>query len=153
MIRQHLTDFELMILLAILRVGDEAYGVPIARELEETAGRTVLLGAIYAALDRLEKNGLVSSSIGDPTPERGRRLPLPGEAFPEVAFDPAQARDPDGTATFSPATITPGAPVLRQVRFAGDFEGRVSFGLGVAGRGGFRVSELRNPTRVAVDVR
>ena len=73
MTRQHLTDFELMILLAILRVGDEAYGVPIARELEETAGRPVLLGAIYAALDRLEKNGLVSSSIGDPTPERGGR--------------------------------------------------------------------------------
>jgi hypothetical protein len=83
----------------------------------------------------------------------GRRLPLPGKAFLEVAFEPAQARDPDGTATFSPATITPGGPVLRQVRFAGDFEGRLSFGLGVAGRGGFRVSELRNPTRVAVDVR
>jgi hypothetical protein len=39
------------------------------------------------------------------------------------------------------------------VRFAGDFEGQVSFGLGVADRGGFRVSELRNPTRVVVDVR
>jgi DNA-binding PadR family transcriptional regulator len=73
MTRQHLTDFELMILLAILRVGDDAYGVPIARELEETAGRAVLLGAIYAALDRLETNALVSSSIGDPTPERGGR--------------------------------------------------------------------------------
>jgi hypothetical protein len=83
----------------------------------------------------------------------GRRLPLRGEAFLEVAFEPAQARDPDGTATFSPTTVTPGSPALRQVRFAGDFEGRLSFGLGVAGRGGFRVSELHNPTRVAVDVR
>jgi hypothetical protein len=43
--------------------------------------------------------------------------------------------------------------VLRQVRFAGDFEGQVRFGLGVAGRGGVRVSELTDPTRVAVDVR
>ena len=71
--RQHLTDFELMILLAILRIGDEAYGVPIARELEETGKRTVLLGAIYAALDRLEDNGLVGSTYGDPTPARGGR--------------------------------------------------------------------------------
>jgi DNA-binding PadR family transcriptional regulator len=73
MARQFLTDFELMILLAILRVGEDAYGVPIAREIEETGGRTVLLGAIYTALDRLEQNGLVSSSLGDPTPERGGR--------------------------------------------------------------------------------
>jgi DNA-binding PadR family transcriptional regulator len=71
--RHLLTDFELMILLAILRVGDDAYGVPIAREIEATAGRTALLGAIYAALDRLEERGLVSSALGDPTPERGGR--------------------------------------------------------------------------------
>jgi hypothetical protein len=83
----------------------------------------------------------------------GRRLPLRGSAFLEVAFEPARARGPDGTPSFPAATITPSSPELRQVRFAGDFEGRVSFGLGVAGRGGFRVSELRNPTRVAVDVR
>ena len=73
MARQFLTDFELMIMLAILRVGDAAYGVPIAREIEETGGRTVLLGAIYTALDRLEQNGLVTSAMGDPTPERGGR--------------------------------------------------------------------------------
>ncbi|MDP9209447.1 MAG: hypothetical protein M3O65_13355 [Actinomycetota bacterium] len=83
----------------------------------------------------------------------GRRVPLRGTAFLEVAFEPARARDPDGTPTFPAAAITPSSPELRQVRFAGDFEGQVSFGLGVAGRGGFRVSELRNPTRVAVDVR
>jgi hypothetical protein len=69
----YLTDFELMILLSILRVGDEAYGVPIAREMETTGGRTVVLSAVYAALDRLEENGLVSSSLGEPTPERGGR--------------------------------------------------------------------------------
>lgn len=72
MARQHLTDFELMILLAVLRIGDEAYGVPIAREIE-TTGRSVVVAAIYAALDRLEDNELVTSSYGDPTPERGGR--------------------------------------------------------------------------------
>jgi len=73
MSRQHLTDFELMILLAILRIGEDAYGVPIAREIEQTGKRAVLLGAIYTALDRLEANGLVTSAYGDPTPERGGR--------------------------------------------------------------------------------
>lgn len=71
--RQFLTDFELIILLAVLRVGAKAYGVSIANEIEKTARRTVLLAAIYTALDRLEENGLVSSSYGDPTPERGGR--------------------------------------------------------------------------------
>ena len=71
--RQLLTDFELMILLAILRAGDEAYGVVIAREIESTAGRAVLLGAVYAALERLERNGLVASSVGEPTASRGGR--------------------------------------------------------------------------------
>jgi DNA-binding PadR family transcriptional regulator len=69
--RQFLTEFELMILLAILRVGEHAYGVPVAREIEATAGRTVMLGAIYTALERLQVKGLVSSTIGEPTPERG----------------------------------------------------------------------------------
>ena len=71
--RQFLTDFELIILLAILRVGENAYGVSIANEIEQTGGRTVLLAAIYTALDRLEGNDLVTSSYGDPTPERGGR--------------------------------------------------------------------------------
>ena len=71
--RDLLTDFELMILLAILRVGEGAYGVLIAREIERTGGRRAVLGAVYAALDRLERNGFASSSIGDPTPARGGR--------------------------------------------------------------------------------
>ena len=71
--RDLLTDFELMLVLAILRVGDDAYGVQIAREIESTGGRRVLLGAAYTALDRLERNGLVSSRIGAPTAERGGR--------------------------------------------------------------------------------
>jgi DNA-binding PadR family transcriptional regulator len=71
--RDLLTDFELMILLATLRAADDAYGVTIAREIERTGGRTVVLGAVYAALDRLERNRMVTSDVGDPTPERGGR--------------------------------------------------------------------------------
>lgn len=71
--RQLLTDFELMLVLAILRIGDEAYGVEIAREIEATCGRRVVLAAAYAALDRLESQQLVASRLGTPTPERGGR--------------------------------------------------------------------------------
>src|ERR1051325_2908289 len=71
--RTLLTDFELMILLAVLRVGEEAYGAAIAREIETTAGRTVMLGSLYAALDRMEQNRLVTSEFGEPTAERGGR--------------------------------------------------------------------------------
>jgi hypothetical protein len=85
--------------------------------------------------------------------QAGRPLPLPGRAFLAVSFEPARAHDPGGASTVATGTLTPGSPVLRQVRFAGDFEGRVSFGIGLAERDGFRVSELRDPTRVAVDVR
>jgi DNA-binding PadR family transcriptional regulator len=73
MARHLLTDFELMILLAALRAADEAYGVQIAREIEATGGRKVMLGAVYAALDRLEERDLVTSRVGDPSPERGGR--------------------------------------------------------------------------------
>lgn len=68
-----LTDFEFMVLLAVLRVGEEAYGVPIAREIEQTAGRKVIVAAVYASLVRLQEKGLVSSTIGEPTQERGGR--------------------------------------------------------------------------------
>jgi DNA-binding PadR family transcriptional regulator len=92
--RQLLTDLELMILLAILRTGEEAYGVVIAREIEATGGRRVLLGAAYAALDRLERNGLVSSRIGSPTQQRGGRAKRFFEVTPrglQAARDTQQA--------------------------------------------------------------
>ena len=54
MARDYLTDFELMLLLATLRVGDDGYGVTIAREIESSGGRTVMLGTVYTGLDRLE---------------------------------------------------------------------------------------------------
>src|ERR1700730_9738341 len=73
MSREALGNFELMVLLAVLRVGADAYGVPIARELEDRINREVLLGSVYAALERLEAKGLVASILGDPTPERGGR--------------------------------------------------------------------------------
>jgi PadR family transcriptional regulator PadR len=69
--RGYLGEFELMLLLAVIHLGDEAYGVPISRELEAHRGRTVSVGSVYAALERLETKGLVTSSLGDPTPERG----------------------------------------------------------------------------------
>jgi PadR family transcriptional regulator, regulatory protein PadR len=69
--RSYLGEFELMILLAILLLGEEAYGVPIARELERRRDRDVSLSSVYAALERLETKGLVTSTLGDPTPERG----------------------------------------------------------------------------------
>jgi len=69
--RSYLGEFELMILLAVIHLGEEAYGVPISRELEAHRGRNVSVGSVYAALERLEAKGLVSSTLGDPTPERG----------------------------------------------------------------------------------
>jgi PadR family transcriptional regulator, regulatory protein PadR len=62
-----------MILLVVIRLGDEAYGVPISKELLKTTGRDVALGSVYAALDRLEQKQLVSSTLGEPTPARGGR--------------------------------------------------------------------------------
>ncbi|MGA7340926.1 MAG: helix-turn-helix transcriptional regulator [Terracidiphilus sp.] len=69
--RSYLGEFEMMILLAVIHLGEQAYGVPISRELERHRGRDVSIGSVYAALERLEAKGLVASSLGDPTPERG----------------------------------------------------------------------------------
>ena len=71
--RHLLTDFELMILLAILRVGADAYGVSISVEIEQTTGRRVVRAAVYLALSRMEEHGLVQSNLGSPTRERGGR--------------------------------------------------------------------------------
>lgn len=60
-----LGDFEQLVMLALLRIGEGAYGMIVRREIEERTGREVSLGAIYATLDRLEGKGLVSSSLGE----------------------------------------------------------------------------------------
>jgi len=71
--RGYLGEMELMVLLAVMRLNDDAYGVPISKELLILAGREVALGSIYAALERLTQKGFVTSSLGEPTPERGGR--------------------------------------------------------------------------------
>jgi PadR family transcriptional regulator PadR len=70
---QYLGTFELTVMLALIRIGDNAYGIPISREIEERSGRGVTLGSIYATLERLKTKGLVYSETGEPTPERGGR--------------------------------------------------------------------------------
>jgi PadR family transcriptional regulator, regulatory protein PadR len=69
----YLGEFEHLVLLALLRLGEQAYGVTVRREIAERAERDVSLGAIYATLDRLEAKGLVRSRVGEPTAERGGR--------------------------------------------------------------------------------
>jgi len=71
--RSYLGDFELMVLLALMRLGEDAYGVPISREIEQQSGREVAAGTVYAALERLEEKDLVSSELGESTPQRGGR--------------------------------------------------------------------------------
>jgi PadR family transcriptional regulator PadR len=66
-------EFELLVLLAVLRAGDEAYGSRILEELHERSGRTVARGAVYVTLDRLETKGLLASRTESGTPARGGR--------------------------------------------------------------------------------
>jgi len=71
--REFLGQHELLVLLAVLRLGRHAYGVPIAGEIAEKTGREMLQGSVYAVLERLEARGLVGSRLGAATPERGGR--------------------------------------------------------------------------------
>jgi PadR family transcriptional regulator, regulatory protein PadR len=71
--RDYLGEFEHIIVLALLRLEDRAYGVTVRQEIEFRIKREVSIGAVYATLDRLERKGYVKSHHGDPTPERGGR--------------------------------------------------------------------------------
>lgn len=71
--RTHLGDVELIVMLALLRLGENAYGVTISREIEQQSGREIALGSVYVTLERLEEKGMVSSNLGEPTAERGGR--------------------------------------------------------------------------------
>jgi DNA-binding PadR family transcriptional regulator len=82
---ESLGAFEQLILFCVLRLGDDAYGVPIREILEERTGRAVSAGAIYTALARLEGRGLVSSWVGEPTPGRAGRPPRYYRVRPEGA--------------------------------------------------------------------
>lgn len=68
-----LGEFEHLVLLAVLRLGDDAYGMRVRRELAERTSRDTTIGAVYATLDRLQDKGLIAATVGDPTPERGGR--------------------------------------------------------------------------------
>jgi PadR family transcriptional regulator PadR len=68
-----LGEFEQIVLLAILRVGKDAYGVTIGSEIQNQTGRVPAPGALYTTLDRLEEKGFVRSQMGNPTPQRGGR--------------------------------------------------------------------------------
>lgn len=70
---KHLGEFEQLLLFAVLRLKDDAYGVTIRREIEARTGRELSAGAVYTALERLERRGLLVSSVGGATPERGGR--------------------------------------------------------------------------------
>ncbi|MEO8026677.1 MAG: helix-turn-helix transcriptional regulator [Bryobacteraceae bacterium] len=70
---EYLGEFEQLILLALLRLGDEGYGMRVRREIMGCTGRKVTIGAVYATLERLQAKGLVRSAVGEPSPERGGR--------------------------------------------------------------------------------
>ena len=70
---RHLGEFEQLLLFALLRLDGDAYGVTIRQSIESRTRRSVPLGQVYTVLQRLESRGLVSSRVGDPTPERGGR--------------------------------------------------------------------------------
>jgi PadR family transcriptional regulator PadR len=69
--REALGEFEQMVLLSIVHLGDDVYGVPIVDEIERRTGRSVSPAAVYVTLRRLEQKELLSSSMSDPTPQRG----------------------------------------------------------------------------------
>jgi DNA-binding PadR family transcriptional regulator len=69
----YLGEFELLVMLTVIRLGEGAYGVPVSREIERQTGRDVAFGTVYATLERLQKKGFVRSTLGDATPERGGR--------------------------------------------------------------------------------
>jgi PadR family transcriptional regulator PadR len=68
-----LGEFEYLMLTAVARLGEGAYGVTIREEIEDATGRQCSLGALYTTIERLESKGLVKTSMGDPTPQRGGR--------------------------------------------------------------------------------
>jgi DNA-binding PadR family transcriptional regulator len=91
--REYLGEFEQVVLLAVMRLGDEAYGVTIRREIEERTGRTVTLGSIYPTLHRLEAKRLVSSFTGHPTASRGGRSRRHFQLEPEGRAALRRSRD------------------------------------------------------------
>ena len=73
MARDYLGEFEQLVVLALLRLGEDAYGMRVRQEIEQCTGRDTSIGAVYTTLDRLEGKGMVKSSLGVATAERGGR--------------------------------------------------------------------------------
>ena len=82
---EYLGEFEQMVMLAVARLGDGAYGMAILDEIHARTGADAAVASVYAALDRLERRGYVTSAVGAPTPERG------GRAKRYFALEPAGA--------------------------------------------------------------
>ena len=71
--KQPIGQHDLVLLLVVLRLGEGAYGVPIAREIAKLAGSSMALSRVYSSLDRLQAKGLVAARLGEPTAVRGGR--------------------------------------------------------------------------------
>jgi DNA-binding PadR family transcriptional regulator len=69
--REFLSHFELLILSAVMRLSDDAYGVTIAAQIERSTGKVVIFASLYKSLDGLESKGLVMSEVGEPLAQRG----------------------------------------------------------------------------------
>lgn len=91
--KNYLGEFEELLLLAIIKLGNETYGVPIAETVEEATGRRVSTGALYTTLSRLEEKGFIRSWMGEATKERGGRAKkyFAVEALGEQAVREAQS--------------------------------------------------------------
>ena len=70
---EFLGEFEQIVLLTVARLRSNAYGMAIRQEIEGRVGRSIAIGSVYAALDRMERKGFLTSDVGDPTPVRGGR--------------------------------------------------------------------------------
>lgn len=147
---------------AAKRLGAPSQTRPIIRH-RPTAGVPTLVGVRTGRHPRFDR--VVFDLEGSPTSYlsvryvprivsdgSGQRVPMRGRAYLEIVFD-ASAHDDSGQRTFpQPRRFNPNYRTLQQVAFVSDFEGRVTFGLGLRERVGFRVFELRNPHRIVVDV-
>jgi len=91
--RDSLGEFEQLVLLACMRLGRDAYVVPIIDEIAAHAGRNASHAAVYVALKRLEKKGLVSSRMGAPVAERGGRAKRHFEVLPQAVEQLRASRD------------------------------------------------------------
>lgn len=90
---KQLGDFEKLILFALLRLGDNAYGAAIQREITARTGRDIAIGAVYTALHRLQKRGYITARLGEPTPERGGRRKIFYSLQPSGALSLSRAYD------------------------------------------------------------